>query len=79
MVAKLISPPGEEFELTDEQFYEVKHRFFQAHALDEIEQQLHNQFEQFVEARRQQYPDLAEHSHNQLAILDLIEANKFDE
>lgn len=37
MVAKLISPQGEEFELTDEQFYRVKEELFPKTAASSLE------------------------------------------
>lgn len=73
MVAKLISPQGEEFELTDEQFHEVKEKYFAS------ENDIHEQFKKFEEYHRRQNPDLPPHSHRQLAVMDLIEAHKEDE
>lgn len=70
MVAKLISPQGEEFELTDEQFAQAK-----ALLDEEIELEREKKYQEFVAYRQQTHPHLTEQNQRLLAILDWIQAD----
>lgn len=85
MVAKLISPQGQVFEISDETYLkisellpeELRESVIQTEpTLEDIQQRINAQFEEFLAYRKQTHPHLSEQGQRQLAGMDLITANQ---